>query len=294
MAIYIGMVLFERGGASGPPSAPRDASSKGATTDAHESVVSESTTKSPLPKAVSSAVASGPSPVGSILPPSSLRASFLNSTNYAAFVNQALSDKTPGATFYAWLAYTKCVRHERLTIKNSAGDTSEMVEAKQLLAKHAESCRGVIDTYGEDATFQRLLKDQRLRQDAFFPPDGKGIIYPGSLSEAQAALAIAQRSGDPNFLGAVLEVNAEVLAPEVLTGELKSLPSELYYSAVSAAACRLRQDCDDPMLHAARCAFQGQCTRETYSSWVRSQVKESERPLFDAVVARLINKVKGT
>lgn len=223
-----------------------------------------------------------------------LRAKFATSTNYGAFIREVLASGVSGGRFYAWQAYSKCRRLSRVQIEVSQGDSAEVAAAKAALLTEQAPCLGVMDMYGEDSSFYRVLLDSKRDGDFFFPPQGRGLLVPGSDDEANQALSIARRSQDPYMLAAALEINAEPLMAKLLGDEAKKVSTDSYYAAISVVACELRKNCDSAALNAGRCAFQGQCAVGDYPAWVRSKLDLTEVSAFDSVVNRIRRNALGS
>lgn len=221
-----------------------------------------------------------------------MRGEFEQAGNAADFIRQALRRPQDGGQFYALLAWKRCneLARQRDIAPTHTGSDAFHEAAVALVADLDKRCAGVLEAYADAAALYKAASAQPGDRDVLLPPDGRGVVTPAARATAGADVDAALRTGDRRAAAEVLRGNAGSLDAGNSTGD-EAADRQLREWAGEIVACELAGTCrrgDEASLH---CANTGDCTHEDWREVVLAQVPESQRIIFDTVLAALHERV---
>jgi hypothetical protein len=214
-----------------------------------------------------------------------MRAEFENAARYADFIAQAMRRPAEGGEFYALLAWKRCdAVKARGGATAGAGSEDFRGEALALVEDLVKRCAGVQAGWPTiDALYATAPRGGR---DALLPEDGRGIVTPARRETAEQDVDAALRSADRRAAAEVLRADAAVLDVGNSTGD-PGVDSQLREKAAGIVACELAGDCRRGLDVSLHCVDSGDCAHDDWRDIVLAQVPESQRIIFDTMLAGL-------
>jgi len=225
--------------------------------------------------------------------PDAMRREFEGAANYLDFIARALGRPQEGGAFYAQLAWKRCDelhRQQNIAAVHTGSDDFH-VAAVALAADLDRRCAGVRQTYADAPALYRLALEQGGARDPLLPPGGRGIVAPPTRATADADIDAALRTGDPWVAAAALRDNAGWLDVGNPSGD-PAVDRQLREQAGQFVSCEVQGSCRRGVEASLHCASTGDCTHEDYRDVVLAQVPETQRIIFDTILAGLHERMR--
>ncbi len=219
-----------------------------------------------------------------------LRRQFERTSNYAAFIHDAMQRPSEGGRFYAYLANARCTEFaswRRTASREIKGDRALYDKAVQAIEALERRCSGVDSSFGSQLGFARsFLYACDKSPDALMARPGPRPA--GDAGSIDAELARARQAGDPYLLATLIETNAGALGKRIDPAFGDPARHEILYLAAGAAACQIVGDCSDNLQLQMQCFAGGECDFADRRDALRAQVPEQSKALFDRAVQALL------
>jgi len=222
-----------------------------------------------------------------------MRSEFEGAANYLDFIQRALRRPQEGGSFYALLAWKRCNelrQHPDIAAAHTGSDAFHDA-AVALVADLGKRCAGVLQTYPDAPALYKLALEQGGGRDSLLPPEGRGIVAPPSRATADADIDAALKTGDPWAAGAALRDNAGLLDVGNPSGD-HAVDRQLREWAGQIVACEVEGSCRRGIEASLHCAGTGDCTHEDYRDVVLAQVPDTQRIIFDTILAGLHERMR--
>jgi hypothetical protein len=222
-----------------------------------------------------------------------MRAEFEAAANYLDFIPRALSRPEEGGAFYALLAWKRCNHlHQHPDIAAThTGSEAFHDAAVALVADLDKRCAGVLQNHADAPTLYKRALEQGGARDPLLPPEGRGIVAPPSIATAEADIDAALKTGDPWAAAAALRDNAGLLDVGNPSGD-PAVDRQLREWAGQVVACEVEGSCRGGIEASLHCAASGDCTHEDYRDIVLAQVPDTQRIIFDTILAGLHERMR--
>jgi hypothetical protein len=221
-----------------------------------------------------------------------MRGEFENAARYVDFIAQAMSRPQEGGKFYALLAWQRCADVARQAgVSATYAGTDALHDAAVALAQDlARRCTGVQEAWPTMDALYKVVAEQRGGRDFLLPEGGRGLVVPGRRESAGADIDAALRSGDRWAAAQALQANIDFLDAGNSTGD-EALDRQLRAHGAAIVACELVGDCRGGVAVALHCASSGDCVHDDWRDVVLAQVPETQRVIFDTMLAGLHARV---
>ena len=222
-----------------------------------------------------------------------MRSEFEGAANYLDFIPRALVRPQEGGAFYALLAWKRCNelhRHADIAAAHTGNDAFHDA-AVALVADLDKRCAGVLQTYADAPALYKLALEQGGGRDSLLPADGRGVVAPPSRATADADIDAALKTGDPWAAAAALRDNAGWLDVGNPSGD-PAVDRQLREWAGQVVACEVQGSCRRGVEASLHCAGTGDCMHEDYRDVVLAQVPDTQRIIFDTILAGLRERMR--
>ena len=222
-----------------------------------------------------------------------MRSEFEGAANYLDFIARALSRPQEGGAFYALLAWERCSQlhlHPDIATAHTGSDAFHDA-AVALVTDLDKRCAGVLQTDADAPALYKRALQQGGRRDPLLAPEGRGIVAPPSRATADGDVNAALKTGDPWAAAAALRVNAALLDVGNPSGDL-AVDRQLREWAGLVVACEVEGSCRRGLEASLHCAATGDCAHEDYRDVVLAQVPETQRIIFDTILAGLHERMR--
>ena len=210
-----------------------------------------------------------------------MRSEFEGATNYVDFIQRASSRPQEGGAFYALLAWQRCSRlhqHPDISATHTGSDAFHDA-AMALVADLGRRCAGVPQAYADAPALSRL------------PTEGRGTVAPSSRAAAEADLDAALKTGNPGAAAAALRANAGLLDVGNPSGD-PAVDRQMREWAGQIVACEVEGSCRRGIEASLHCATTGDCTHEDDRDVVLARVPDTQRIIFDTILAGLHERMR--
>jgi hypothetical protein len=222
-----------------------------------------------------------------------MRDEFEGAANYLDFIPRASSRPEEGGAFYALLAWKRCDQlrqHPDIAAAHTGSDAFHDA-AVALVVDLDKRCAGVLQAYADAPALYKRALEQGGARDPLLPPEGRGIVAPASPATADADIDAALKTGDSWAIAMALRDNAGLLDVGNPSGD-RAVDRQLREWAGQVVACEVEGSCRGGIEASLHCAASGDCTHEDYRDIVLAQVPETQRIIFDTILAGLHERMR--
>lgn len=223
-----------------------------------------------------------------------MRAKFDSASNYAAFIHDGMQRPSEGGRFYALLAYNRCdelnsVDPAQPAHKNARPDLYERA-SKKIRALKA-SCAGVKAQFPDHVTFTRALKSTNSKGEADALLLESSALMTPKRETSLLDIERAKKSRDPYLLAATLDMNVEFIAERIDPAFAQGGNRTALFMASAAAACEIIGNCRDNLRVHVACVSGDSCQHDDLRDFLRANLGEELRPLYDKTRVALVRSV---